>query len=418
MSKVVLILTVGTGTQDSSHSLRDALVGSVKTSNASHVYLVCSNSGPELAESVKAGLGDNWSCSIQKLNSGDEDRVDKCYSQIRDLVLRVERDIEPDAIDIDFTSGTKAMSAGAVLAAASLEVRCLRYISGDRLSGIVQSGSEDFRAYTLPNYLADSRLKLAVAEFEKLRFGASRDLINSIDSKHLGDEQGEDRTRLLKLVDAYEAWDAFRHEDAREAFKDCCHLPERLRKYQLPIDLWEFIKRLAPKGSSQDAGGKRIPTEDLAADLYNNALRRMKEGKYDDACARLYRLTEMCGQIALLQKGIDTGLVFEEQVPEKARHKFAFDFEKDGKRCAKLGLHQTFELLRDLGEDVMGQLVHPKGQFANLLTRRNESILAHGFSPIGQADCESFAAKVIELASAACPGFEERARQIQFPWLK
>jgi len=45
----------------------------------------------------------------------------------------------------------------------------------------------------------------------------------------------------------------------------------------------------------------------LIADILNNARRRMKEGKYDDAMARLYRTVELIAQYRLKMKyEIDT----------------------------------------------------------------------------------------------------------------
>ena len=51
------------------------------------------------------------------------------------------------------------------------------------------------------------------------------------------------------------------------------------------------------------------------ADLLNNAQRRIDEGKYDDAVARLYRANELIAQITLTKFGvIDNALLDEEKV--------------------------------------------------------------------------------------------------------
>ena len=123
-------------------------------------------------------------------------------------------------------------------------------------------------------------------------------------------------------------------------------------------------------------------------DLLCNARRRKAEGRYDDAVARLYRAVEALAQDQLRREhGIaDTGKVPLDRVPLSLRARYPADAAE-----LKLGLQEAYLLLSELG-DPLGQ------RFAGLgwhepkhspLTARNQSILAHGFAPVGATIFES-----------------------------
>ena len=156
---------------------------------------------------------------------------------------------------------------------------------------------------------------------------------------------------------------------------------------------------------------------DMLADIYNNAQRRIIEGKYDDATARLYRVTEMCAQYVLQkEKQIDTDDVKRDQVPITFLKKYSSEFKGD-KKVAQLPLHKSYELLQCFGEP-MGKRFSEFKELKNTLTSRNQSILAHGIESVNQATCEKFYKNVLVLLEFLDNKFQARCEELQFPWIK
>ena len=116
-------------------------------------------------------------------------------------------------------------------------------------------------------------------------------------------------------------------------------------------------------------------------DLRLNMLRKAQRHQFDDAVGRAYRLLEWTAQWLLKRDAkIDTGNVPEDKIPEgmilfpnQAGH-------------YKAGLHAAWELLEHHGSDGAKSFAasHRKTMQEHL-TVRNNSILAHGFDPIEEA---------------------------------
>jgi CRISPR-associated protein (TIGR02710 family) len=155
---------------------------------------------------------------------------------------------------------------------------------------------------------------------------------------------------------------------------------------------------------------------DRLADLVNNAQRRLDEGRYDDALARLYRSAEMLAQWVLSRDfGIDTAAVDLAKVPPSLRS--ALESARPASQNIQIGLDWDYRLLAALD--------HPAGHgfdqgelrgLGVLLKKRNVSLLAHGLEPIAKADVEAVMAKVQRLVSLVVPDFDARRAALEFPW--
>ena len=125
----------------------------------------------------------------------------------------------------------------------------------------------------------------------------------------------------------------------------------------------------------------------LLSDLINNAKRRIEEGKYDDAVARLYRVIEFIAQSKLFIKhDINTSDVDILLLPNELREKYK-KMEENGK--IRLGLKKSYELLRDMNEEI-GKRFFENEEIQKILSMRNNSILAHGFGPVTKEQAEKF----------------------------
>ena len=154
----------------------------------------------------------------------------------------------------------------------------------------------------------------------------------------------------------------------------------------------------------------------LLLDLFNNAVRRGKEGKYDDAVARFYRVTELFAQQLLAGEpyGVDTGDVDLSLVPNAMQNileKHRSDI--DGK--IRIGMEMDYKLLSELGHPVGKYFLEDK-QLRGRLGERNTSILAHGLNPVSKSLYSKLLSSVLSLFQLEQPDFADRSLAVQFPW--
>ena len=120
------------------------------------------------------------------------------------------------------------------------------------------------------------------------------------------------------------------------------------------------------------------------ADLLANALRRRHEARYDDGVARLYRAIESLAQLSLAERHEipSTDNVPLDRVPEPLRDEWALRV-RDGK--LQVGLQDAFALLDELGDQTgkAFKALRLDDRERSPLAARNQSILAHGFEPVG-----------------------------------
>jgi CRISPR-associated protein (TIGR02710 family) len=133
------------------------------------------------------------------------------------------------------------------------------------------------------------------------------------------------------------------------------------------------------------------PGWDLCADLWLNALRRGERARYDDAVARLYRLVEAAAQAWLWSRyELKSGRIPWGRIPASMRDGLQRRNDSSGE-YALLALNQTVKFLRCLDQDdrfaaaYMSDWADAAGvQGPPWLTLRNSSILAHGFTSVGE----------------------------------
>jgi CRISPR-associated protein (TIGR02710 family) len=360
----------------------------------------------------------------------DENHVDLIFSEIlaeiesicnRGLCLR-------ENLRIDFTSGTKAMSAGAVLAAVTAGLHSLRYIGGKRKDGHVIPGMEEPLDFPPHRYLANTYYRECKADLKKLRYNSALDTLKLLIPDALP-QQYEGAPELLEILcQAYQDWDIFHHEDAftllYDRLKDIKPHPDLADLNFNKENLYHLKKigNLLSEDSDNHAPQPKADTKlwhAVMADLYNNAVRRYVEDKYDDCCARLYRLVEMGGQTALRKRGINSSRVYEDQVPPAFKEKYPADFaKKDEKgRYAQIGLQKDFELLEML-EDTVGVAFKKDKDLNNDLKNRNSSILAHGTLPVEKVTCEHMMKRIQALMNIIAKDFDTLCQTLQFPWIK
>lgn len=404
--KKALIITVGVGVgenrEEATDSLAHGIAFSIKNSNPTKISFVVTNESKEITfPIIKEYVKDLPEYEFMILDEKEKDDVESVYKKTRERIEKYQN--EDYEVVVDFTSGTKAMSSGAVLAGA--EKNCnLRYITGERERGVVVKGTE--RAVEIsPIYFFINRQEGLIKElFNLYQFDACFELIEEVKQTIAKRDIIERMEKYEKLAKAYSMWDKFDHKSALEI----------LNGIGREFDIGENKKFLNLLNKA------KWKEEFLIPDLINNARRRIEEGKYDDAVARLYRCIEMIAQYRLKSKyeldpsSIEFGDLERYFIHEtKLLEKYKKCADENG--IIKLALKADYQLLKDLGDEIGG--VIEDGRLKDMLKKRNESILAHGITPISKNDAEELYEKVVEVAKNVIVDLEEKMKIAEFPKL-
>lgn len=212
---------------------------------------------------------------------------------------------------------------------------------------------------------------------------------------------------LKDVAGALAAWDRFEHYEKPEcheklsrAAEEVCLAAQELRMSSVG-DWGKSIKHLADKIKGVCESEK--PSLEAVADLYFNAQRKLNTGRPEDAGARLYRALEGIAQWMLHKKGIKTAAVDWEDVPDDAKGRFKATRLDPARReylPKKLGLNDSFALAKALGCEG-AESFYDQNDFVlkNEIEIRNQSILAHGWTPAKKHAVKKFSEKFYERLS-------------------
>lgn len=324
---------------------------------------------------------------IDQIISSSAEVLGECYRSLRiELPEKLRTwDIQPSELLVDYTGGTKTMSAAVVLA--TIEMGCsYSYVGGTERDkggiGVVLDGKERMWYVNNPwDEIAVGERRKANILFNRARYTAALEVMKDICRK-VGEHERPYYQAWVQVIEGYEQWDMFNHRRARSALEKgfhslrpvAAHMGQLREKVRQLEDNARFLRDLV------EGPGK----EKLVYDLVANAMRRADlESKYDDAVARLYRAMELAAQARLAEAwGIDTSHVRLSDIPPSLATEYEIKYsDADGK--IRLPLYASYRLLKEKGDDLGIRFI---GQYDKilrpLLDQRNRSILAHGNDPI------------------------------------
>ena len=185
-----------------------------------------------------------------------------------------------------------------------------------------------------------------------------------------------------------------------------------------------FLKRVMTSRAEIDtefiAPAKKMAAHgyEIVQDLVLNAERRAAQQRYDDAVSRIYRALELLAQIRLQRAyKIKTSEAAIADMPEAFR-KLYKNPNPDSERVS-LGLVLSYELLSACPEEPLGQLYwQDDKKIQGILKVRNNSILAHGFTPVSDTDYRKFAGIAAAFIETAIECLCEQGKwgvPVQFP---
>jgi CRISPR-associated protein (TIGR02710 family) len=366
------------------------------------IFFASRDSRSEIEPKVKPLLTHRWN-DQEIVTTPDHQDLVRCIEVLaRELPERLNllgcgwRDLI-----VDFTGGTKAMSAAVVLATISEAVE-YSYIGGkvhDRSDdvrskgglGTVLDGSEAVLRSANPwdTLAIDFKRRMTVL-FNQGSFREAKQAAEEAIARVSRDRRWffED---LREVFDAYLRWSNFDYPKAvgplRNGLKGLCRtstpgLDRFLKQVEQDAERLDLIVpafRALQTGKPADPDGVRA----LLLDLVANAVRTVRLAhRPDDGVARLYSAIEKLGKFKLSEHGIDNSRATPDAIPEGLRENFARRFLDREKGTLKFGLDASYRVLAELGDPVgLSYLAH-ETEISGLLDARNSSLMVHGWSPI------------------------------------
>jgi CRISPR-associated protein (TIGR02710 family) len=331
----------------------------------------------------------------------DPAQIGNLVSQAHEAYRWIGTKLDPEGeVIVNPTAGRKWMSTGMTLFASQTDAKIIyidaRYENGEPVRDtmqVVDLGNPDDATGMLAAKEPTALFNRGDFEGSAAGFGQLRPTLAA--PRRLYEA-------LKGIAAALAQWDRFEHYDNSK-------VPEALERAANEVlgaakelnmsaaQSWaESVSTLAKRIRAVYEAEK--PSLDAIADLYANALRKTRQGRYEDAGARLYRVLEAIAQWMLHQKKVAPSEVNWSQIPDAAKERFLRSRrDVNGPLPTKLGLTDAFLLARALDCEGIEHFFDDKGfALASEIEIRNQSILAHGWTPATKKKVEYFSEKIRE----------------------
>ena len=360
----------------------------IRKHRPAHVWYFCSSGSRHIADEIHVQL--DWHPDRDLIELERFEELGPCYRELRQAIPGLLRkwSVDRSEVLVDYTGGTKTMSAALVLAATEVFDR-FSYVGGEQRDksgmGVTLDGKE--RVFYQSNPWAD----LAVREVERARdlwagcqFHSAAKILREIA------DRVPHPLRFITVAGVADGMDARHRLDFTMAVK---HLGGAVKQLPLVFDGCDDGGLLAfARASLEICGacseGKESPK--FLRELLDNTLRTAAQHRYEDAAARLYRAMEMQGQAWLADRtsGAFVNGRLKPGVALPAGLDGLISCRPDDRGEVKLSLENIYQALDRLGHARAAGVVTDlalgrKSRWRQATEKRNTSILAHGVSPIG-----------------------------------
>jgi len=362
-------------------------------------------------------LGSSFRPERDLITIDDLDNPSECYGCASTIIRELLT--EGGQIMADYTGGTKTMSLALGMAAMDYGIELyLTTTSRKDLIRVSAGESTEMISTSLINVerKVEQFLPLLLRQYDYT--AAISQLESLLHSFPLLKESKTKIRRLRDLCRAFEAWDQFKHEEAWGFLSSYLQYPE-VRPYGI------YLKRIIQSRADIDTdfdttNGIKGHGFEIVQDLIMNAERRATRHRYDDAVGRLYRALELLVQIHLLRNhDIRTADVDINNIPYNLRDEYEKLRYAHNNNQIRLSFRQSYRLLGVFEDDLLNRLYEENAKkIEDILTVRNNSLFAHGFKPISDADCHRLNDNAVSFIKSAvetlCPD-EQRFEPVQFP---
>ncbi len=384
----VLFLIVGMGNKKDPkypESYLRLLRKAIDSTDAGNIVLLPSGSSKENAERIKTEYESSRTVFVQDLPERSmEFDADACYEFFESLFRsRFREGFSAENFIIDFTHGTKAMSAALYAIGMRYRVSDFHYIrrNNDKDGNLIDGE-------TVKNFDASYARGLSVLDqcktlFKAWQFSAATALL-SIEKPKKTLKQTFEHVKML--ADFYSAWDRL---DYKTAAENCPVFEMPLFGFATSSAVQNWIKTLAkpiiePDEKNFEVLPQSVLNENaetalnMMIDLYANGLRRLEAGQYEDAGIRAYRIAEMMGQYYLFKAGYISNHMSSS---DSTVHAFAENIHL--RKNEKADIYPPFGRKQVI--EFLDYIKHPKVEYLRSIDTkiadiRNNSILIHGYA--------------------------------------
>ena len=425
-------------------------VKSIEKINPDLVYFIHSQSHTELIQKII----DETDISFERRKCLIEDIQSITESYEKSKMIFRELYNEGFEIHVGISNGTKAMVVGLSLASVgyNCEFSYVGSVKDGRENGEVKPGFEKvFDEFHPMKQLATIEINRAKKYFNNYQFSESKAYFEIAKNSSYNPERMD---MYIKIVNLYQYWDKFENMIPytkkngqpsktklgyylKTMIKQEIDYNENLKEYFYNHET-DFMNQLdknimfLEKKISRDGHIKEGDIYYYLPDLLNNAKRRIEEEKFDDATARLYRVSELISQIRLYEKGfiskdrLRVDKVFhtvkQNIIETNSLKVIEFisrrpDFQDSSKDTIRLALQENYELLKLLNDEVGIRFSEDK-DLNDILSDRNNSILAHGLTAAKEEDTNVLAEKLMEYARITSPDLDRCMDYSKFPKFK
>lgn len=346
------------------------------------------------------------------------------YQKIKEVYEKWGR---PRDIYVDFTGGTKSMAAGCAMAGSAIGAKLI-YIGGEFLTDLrkPKPGSEKLCFIDDPyTVFGDLEREQAISLFNKMDYISAYRIFDELDKRVPGTKE---YSALKYISKAYNAWDSLDISDAASCLSKCCEiiategklrngfiLNGKREKLNKQLEVIRVLEKIHCNSDSD----KNVVFDNvgyLIANLYQNAMRREKQEKYEMASLLLYRILEIVEQKRLWNYGFDTGnadyskLNADEDILLEDINKIIRKikgFNEWNKPEKKVSLLAGFIILAAIKDEIMrakkpGKEIDSINRLRSKVDARNKSIFAHGYEFIDRQKYSEFKEVVEDYMNLLC----------------
>jgi hypothetical protein len=269
----------------------------------------------------------------------------------------------------EYAGGTKTMSAALVVVALEMDQVELRLVTGARANlERVHDGTQVSTVAPVEGLRLRRAMSPYLGAWRRFAYGEAARGLAGLNPPRDPNLRADLQT-ARDLSRAFDAWDRFDHQRAADIF--------HAYKVRIGVKGGGYLAFLELLNLPED-DGRKAPA--CLYDLWCNAQRRAAQWRYDDAVARTYRLLEWTAQWLLRSRaGVDTSDLRKEQLVEGV----TIAGSHSGKLQA--GLFSAWEMVGHYIDGppkdfVQGEMQHLRHH----VQKRNESILAHGYTAVSE----------------------------------
>lgn len=324
--------------------------------------------------------------------------------------------LDPADLAVDYTGGSKTMSAALVLTLVNSECKGFSYVGGTARDkqglGVVIKGREKILCIANPwDALAVKDLHDITLLFKQCRFPLARERALEVAGRI--EAQKPFFQHLASAIEGYDLWDNFNYKEAvkklgraRGFFTSLAPCAPVYQPFaQSLVQNHEQLQQInqhyqAYTSDSPQHRASELDGSWLIKDLIANAVRRGDvEHKYHDAVVRLYSALEKSAKLRLLHShGIDNSNADLQGLPD-------VDLRTDLERTCRnpegkiqIGLFKSFQLLQVLGDPLGDSFQKQTDNMRKIMDVRNHCILNHGYRAVRKETYQDFKKIVIDFA--------------------